>query len=66
MSAGLLALAKRAVMPSPTPSVIPMIAYEEGHAALDWLSRAFGFRERMRMAAPDGRLAHGEMEGAKA
>ena len=65
MSAGLLAMPKRTVMPSPTPSVIPMIAYEDGHAALDWLSRAFGFRERMRMAAPDGRLAHGEMEAGE-
>src|SRR5438046_583344 len=44
------------------PGVIPMIAYEDGFAALDWLSRAFGFRERMRMSGPDGRLAHGEMD----
>jgi PhnB protein len=39
-----------------------MLAYEDGFAALDWLSRAFAFRERRRMAGPDGRLAHGEME----
>ena len=39
-----------------------MLAYEDGFAALDWLANAFGFRERTRMAAPDGRLAHGEME----
>jgi uncharacterized glyoxalase superfamily protein PhnB len=39
-----------------------MLAYEDGMAALDWLARAFGFRERARMAAPDGSLAHGEME----
>jgi uncharacterized glyoxalase superfamily protein PhnB len=44
------------------PDVIPMIAYEDGAAALEWLSRAFGFRERARMTAPDGRLTHGEME----
>jgi PhnB protein len=44
------------------PSVVPMIAYEDGFAALDWLARAFGFRERARMAGPDGRLAHGEMD----
>jgi uncharacterized glyoxalase superfamily protein PhnB len=42
-----------------------MIAYEDGHAALDWLARAFGFRERTRMAGPDGRLAHGEMEAGE-
>ncbi len=43
-------------------TVIPMISYEDGIAALDWLSRAFAFRERERMIGPDGRLAHGEME----
>src|SRR6266851_5041538 len=45
------------------PDVIPMIAYEDGPAALDWLARVFGFRERARMTSPgDGRLTHGEME----
>jgi PhnB protein len=44
------------------PAVIPFLAYEDGFAALDWLARAFGFRERMRMAGPDGQLAHGEMD----
>ena len=48
--------------PGAPPVVIPMLAYEDGFAALAWLSRAFGFRERTRMAGPDGRLAHGEME----
>ncbi|MGE5837849.1 MAG: VOC family protein [Acidobacteriota bacterium] len=46
----------------PSPTVIPMISYEDGIAALEWLSRAFGFRETARMTSPDGRLAHGEME----
>jgi PhnB protein len=41
--------------------VIPMLDYEDGLAALDWLGRAFGFKEVARMADPDGRLAHGEM-----
>jgi uncharacterized glyoxalase superfamily protein PhnB len=45
-----------------TPTVVPMLAYEDGVAALEWLSRAFGFRERRRMVGPDGRLAHGELE----
>jgi len=39
-----------------------MIAYENGAAAMDWLSRAFGFRERARMLGENGRLSHGEME----
>jgi uncharacterized glyoxalase superfamily protein PhnB len=44
------------------PGVIPMISYEDGVAALEWLAKAFGFRETARMLGPDGRLAHGEME----
>ncbi len=42
--------------------VIPMLAYEDGVAALEWLSRAFGFRERARSLGPAGELAHGELE----
>src|SRR5947208_14840470 len=44
------------------PAVIPMIAYENGPAAMDWLARAFGFRERARFLGDGGRLSHGEME----
>src|SRR3982074_1655905 len=44
------------------PDVIPMIAYEDGPKAMDWLSSAFGFKERTRMLGEDGRLSHGEME----
>ena len=44
------------------PGVTPMISYEDGVAALEWLARAFGFRERARMLGQDGRLAHGELE----
>ena len=25
--------------------IVPMLAYEDGPAALDWLTKAFGFRE---------------------
>jgi PhnB protein len=42
--------------------VIPMLSYEDGVAALEWLARAFGFRETTRMLDDNGRLAHGEME----
>ena len=44
------------------PQVVPMLAYEDGAAALDWLSRAFGFRERTRYTEEDGTLSHGELE----
>lgn len=49
-------------MPTEHPAVIPMIAYEDGVAALEWLASAFGFRERTRRIGADGKLAHGEME----
>jgi uncharacterized glyoxalase superfamily protein PhnB len=44
-----------------TPAVVPMISYEDGIAALEWLHRAFGFHEITRLTAPNGRLSHGEM-----
>ncbi len=47
------------------PAVIPMIAYEDGPTAMDWLSRAFGFKERTRMVTPEGRLSHGEMDAGE-
>src|SRR5688572_32200572 len=48
-----------------TPSVVPMISYEDGIAALEWLRKAFGFRETARLTTPDGKLSHGEMEAGK-
>ena len=44
------------------PTVIPMISYEDGIAALEWLAKAFGFRERTRITDSNGTLTHGEME----
>lgn len=56
------AAGRKAATTSSTPSVIPMISYEDGIAALEWLGKAFGFRETSRLTGPDGRLSHGEME----
>jgi uncharacterized glyoxalase superfamily protein PhnB len=53
---------KKAAPASGRPAVVPMISYEDGLAALEWLRRAFGFRETARLTAPDGRLSHGEMK----
>lgn len=44
-----------------SPAVVPMLAYRNGPAAMDWLASVFGFVERTRMVQ-DGELAHGEME----
>lgn len=49
-------------MSTASPTVIPMISYEDGVAALEWLVKAFGFRERTRMCDAAGRLMHGELE----
>jgi len=53
---------RKTLSTSRTPSVIPMISYENGIAALEWLRNAFGFRETARLTTPDARLSHGEME----
>ena len=42
-------------------TVIPMLAYEDGVAALAWLAQAFGFVEQACMIDGSGRLTHGEM-----
>jgi uncharacterized glyoxalase superfamily protein PhnB len=42
-------------------TVVPMVAYADGVAAMDWLVRVFGFRERARLLDNAGRLAHGEL-----
>ena len=47
------------------PDVIPMIAYENGPKAMDWLASAFGFTERARMLDASGRLSHGEMQAGE-
>lgn len=48
--------------PPKYPTVTPYLLYEDVAAALDWLAGAFGFRERLRFAEPDGRVSHAEME----
>ena len=40
--------------------IIPYIYYGDVAAALDWLARAFGFKEDMRTPTPSGGV-HGEM-----
>ena len=44
--------------------VFPMLDYEDGIAALEWLSKAFAFTEQrdMRFVDADGRLSHGQLD----
>jgi PhnB protein len=44
------------------PRITPYLLYEDVAGALEWLGRAFGFRERMRLPGPDGVVVHAEME----
>jgi uncharacterized glyoxalase superfamily protein PhnB len=41
--------------------IIPMLSYEDGLAAMDWLCRVFGFTEKTRWIDDSGRLSHGEI-----
>ena len=42
-------------------SVIPMLSYEDGAAAIDWLVKAFGFDEQLRFTDDDGTVTHAEL-----
>jgi uncharacterized glyoxalase superfamily protein PhnB len=42
-------------------TVIPMLAYEDAAAAIDWLVEAFGFREKLRYTEDDGTVMHAEL-----
>src|SRR5688572_33452586 len=44
-----------------TPSVVPMISYEDGIAALEWLRNAVGFRETACYTTTDGEPSTGTM-----
>lgn len=46
----------------PAPAVIPMLSYQDGAAAMDWLIEAFGFTEAERWLDDDGHLSHGELD----
>ena len=50
--------------PPNMPRITPYLYYEDVASALAWLARTFGFRERMRMPGPDGKIMHAEMEFA--
>ena len=46
------------ITPKP-PQIIPYLFYSDVGAALDFLGRAFGFKEEMRVGTPSGGM-HGE------
>ena len=49
------------VLSDPAP-IAPYLLYEDAAAAIEFLTRAFGFRERLRVPTDDGRVSHAELE----
>jgi uncharacterized glyoxalase superfamily protein PhnB len=44
-----------------TPNIFPEIIYDDAPAALEWLTRAFGFVKGEVIEGPDETIAHAEM-----
>ena len=42
--------------------IIPMLTYENGVAAMDWLCSVFGFIEKSKWLDDRGLLTHGELQ----
>ncbi|HKX74638.1 MAG TPA: VOC family protein [Acidimicrobiia bacterium] len=42
-------------------TIVPMLAYADAQSAIDFLCRAFGFKETMRMDGDNGTIAHAEL-----
>jgi uncharacterized glyoxalase superfamily protein PhnB len=47
--------------PERVPRITPYLLYEDVSGALDWLAKAFGFRERLRFEDEQGTVTHAEM-----
>lgn len=42
-------------------AIVPMLAYDDAPAAIDFLCRAFGFEEAYTMTMDDGKVGHAEL-----
>jgi PhnB protein len=53
-----------AVQPVPEGyhTITPYLAVDDATAAIDFYRRAFGAKERVRRAGPDGKVSHAELE----
>jgi uncharacterized glyoxalase superfamily protein PhnB len=47
--------------PAGWPRMTASVYYDEPHAAIDWLCRAFGFELRLKVEGDDGALHHSEL-----
>ena len=49
-------------IPDGYPQVIPYLSVDGASSAIDFYTKVFGAKERMRMAAPDGKIGHAELQ----
>jgi PhnB protein len=49
-------------IPDGYPQVTPYICVDGANEAIEFYSKVFGARERMRLPGPDGKLGHAELE----
>src|SRR4051812_31971634 len=49
-------------IPEGYPRVTPYLIVDDGAAAIDFYTSVLGATERMRMAGPDGKVGHAELE----
>lgn len=43
-------------------AIYPCLCYEDAHAAIDWLERAFGAQRHQVHEGDDGAIAHAELD----
>lgn len=53
---------KKPAATRPAQWITPYLFYADVDSALDWLSKAFGFKPMMKFAGPDGRTNHSAMK----
>jgi PhnB protein len=49
-------------IPDDYPQVIPYLCVQGATEAIDFYTNVLGFKERMRMPGPDGKIGHAELE----
>lgn len=47
--------------PNSSSDIYPSLTYDDAPAAIDWLTRAFGFTKRFVVPGPDNRVEHSEL-----
>ena len=50
---------------APNATVTPILIYDDLSKAIDWLSGAFGFQERLRLPGRDGKISHAQLKVAE-